>query len=48
MQKKVLIVDDMEMNRAMLEEILIDEYSVIQADGGEKALTLLEQYQEDI
>lgn len=48
MREKVLIVDDAELNREILEEILIDEYSVIQAEGGEKALELLEAYHDDI
>ncbi len=42
MKKRVLIVDDVEMNREMLYEILKDEYYVIQAENGVKALEYIE------
>lgn len=48
MQGKVLIVDDMELNRAILEEILIDEYSVIQAESGKRALELIETHKNEL
>ncbi len=48
MRNKVLVVDDVEMNRDMLEEILEDEYEVIQADGGKKALELLDSMKQGI
>lgn len=48
MREKVLIVDDMEMNREMLTMILQDEYPVMQAEDGQQAVELLEKYNEDI
>lgn len=38
---KALIVDDMEINREMLAEILEKEYSIIQAADGQQAIDLL-------
>jgi len=40
---KILIVDDVEINREMLCEILKDEYEVIQAENGCQALEILEK-----
>lgn len=37
-KSRVLIVDDCETNRAMLVEILKDDYEIIEASGGERAL----------
>ena len=37
-KNRVLIVDDCETNRAMLVEILKDDYEIIEASGGERAL----------
>lgn len=48
LQKKVLIVEDNEMNRAMLEAILSPEYNVLEAENGEQALAVLEKYGEGI
>ncbi|MDR2528465.1 MAG: response regulator [Synergistaceae bacterium] len=38
---KVLVVDDMEMNRMILEAILSDDYDVIQAENGLAAVDIL-------
>lgn len=43
MRDKVLIVDDMKMNREFLKEILEDEYTVLLAEDGRQALELLEE-----
>lgn len=43
MRNKVLVVDDMELNRDLLEEILIKDYDVVKAPDGKRALELLEQ-----
>lgn len=43
MRNKVLVVDDMELNRDLLEEILEKEYDVIKAPGGKRALELLDR-----
>jgi putative two-component system response regulator len=37
----VLVVDDVEMNRLILEEILRDDYSILTAENGKKALEVL-------
>lgn len=48
MRNKVLIVDDMEMNREMLEVILEEDYPIVEADGGRKAIEIMEKSREDI
>lgn len=48
MREKVLVVDDVELNRDILEEILKDEYTVIQAENGKRALEILQKDQEEI
>lgn len=47
-QKKILVVEDNEINRAMLCEILSSEYDVLDAENGQVALAVLEQYKEEI
>ncbi|MDD6489269.1 MAG: EAL domain-containing protein [Clostridia bacterium] len=41
MKKQILIVEDNELNRAMLSEILSDEYQVLEAETGQEALDVL-------
>ena len=48
MRSKVLIVDDMELNREMLSAILEDEYPILEADGGKKAIAMIQEYKDDI
>ena len=48
MARKVLVVDDDEMNRRMLEEILHDEYDVLQAENGKEALDILNEQHDSI
>ncbi|MEA4854597.1 MAG: response regulator [Christensenella sp.] len=48
MSSKVLVVDDIELNRAILEELLSDEYEVVQADGGAQAIKTLENRRTEI
>lgn len=43
-KQRILIVDDSEMNRVILAEILQDEYEIIEATNGEECLRLLEEY----
>ena len=44
MQKeKILIVDDSEMNRSILADMLCDEFDTEEAENGVKAVELLEQ-----
>ena len=40
-KQKILIVDDSEMNRAFLVDILEEQYDVIEADNGVEAISLL-------
>ncbi len=44
-QIDVLVVDDSAVNRKFAERILKDEYSVLTADSGRRALELLESYE---
>ena len=37
----ILIVDDVEINRLLLEDILMDDYNIEQAENGKEALTML-------
>lgn len=47
-QKQILIVEDNELNRAMLCEILSDDYKVLEAENGQEALDILEQNKDSI
>lgn len=44
----ILVVDDMEINRAILRGVLEDEYHILEAENGEQAMLLVEQYREAI
>ena len=41
---RILIVDDSEFNRAILKEILEENYEIIEADGGNEALHKIDEY----
>lgn len=43
MKDKVLIVDDNEINRAVLAGMLRDEYQILEAENGKAALPLMEE-----
>ena len=45
---QVLIIDDSEMNRSILSEILQSDYRILEAPNGEKGLELLQQHLGDI
>ena len=45
---KILIVDDDAMNRAVLSDLLCDEYDIIEAKDGEEALLILEKNAQEI
>lgn len=47
-QKKILIVEDNEINRMILKEILISQYQVLEAENGLEALEVLKEYGEGI
>ncbi len=48
MRSKVLIVDDLELNREMLSAILENDYPILEADSGKKAIAMIQKYQEEI
>lgn len=48
MHNKILIVDDSELNREILTDILEEEYSILQAEDGKAALKMLENYHDEI
>ena len=47
-QKQILIVEDNEINRSMLREILSDEYEIWEAENGQAALDILKQKKNSI
>lgn len=48
MRDKILIVDDVEINREILTEILADKYDILKAENGIQAMQLLEKHHEQI
>ena len=38
-KQKILIVDDSEMNRALLVDILEDQYDIVEAENGVEAIS---------
>ena len=48
MRNKVLIVDDMELNREILASILEKDYPIIEADSGKKAIATIQKQQDEI
>ena len=44
----VLIADDSEMNRAILSEMLKDEYCILEADNGRAALDMVDRYGDEL
>ena len=44
----ILIVDDSEMNRVILSEMLKDEYRVLEADNGRTALDMVDRYGDEL
>ena len=47
-KKKILVVEDNNINRAMLASILDSQYEVLEAENGQEALDVLEQYKDEI
>jgi Response regulators consisting of a CheY-like receiver domain and a winged-helix DNA-binding domain len=41
-QKKMLIVDDVEINRAILKELFSEEFDIMEATNGAEAMSILE------
>ena len=46
--QRILVVDDVELNRELLREILRDEYVIDTAEDGVEALEKIRQYADDI
>ena len=46
-KQKILIVDDSEMNRALLIDILEERYDVVEAENGVEAISLLSKQSAD-
>ena len=46
--RKLLVVDDVMLNRAILNELFCREYEVLEAENGAEALRYIEQYGDDI
>lgn len=47
-KKKILIVDDSEMNRALLEDMLSNDFDIIEAGNGMEAAEILQKQSEEI
>jgi putative two-component system response regulator len=47
-EELILIVDDMEINRDILEDILGEEYKIMQAEDGAQAIKMIEQYKDEL
>ena len=47
-QKQILIVEDNELNRTILREILSEHYQVLKAENGQEALDVLDQHKGDV
>lgn len=45
---KLLIVDDMEVNRAVMRELFKDEYAILEAENGEEALQIIDRYKNEL
>lgn len=47
-RQKILIADDSEMNRAILADMLGDEYDIIEAENGARAVQIMQEQDEEI
>lgn len=47
-KKTILIVDDMEVNRAILCELFQNKYTILEAENGKEALTLINRYRDGL
>ena len=46
--QKILVVDDSEMNRSILADMLEDEYEIIEARNGIEAITAIKKQEDEI
>ena len=42
-KQRILIADDSEMNRAILTEMLGEEYEILEAENGQQAIEMIEK-----
>lgn len=47
-KNKILIVDDIELNRAILCELFASDYQILEAENGEQAIEVMEQHQAEV
>ena len=47
-RQKILIVDDSEMNRAILSDMLDGEYDILEAENGKEGVAMLQQHSQEI
>ena len=47
-KQRILVVDDSEMNRAILCEMLKDDFEIVEATNGQECVSLIEQYGKEI
>ena len=47
-KKKILIVDDSELNRALLSDMLSDSFEILEAENGSEALEILHEQELEI
>lgn len=47
-QEKILVVEDNELNRTMLVEILSGQYATLEAENGQAALDILQTHTDDV
>ena len=47
-KKKILIVDDSEMNRSLLSDMLSDEFEILEAENGLEASAILQNQEQEI
>jgi len=47
-KKKILIVDDSELNRSLLSDMLADDFDIIEAENGVQAVVTLQEHELDI
>ena len=45
--QKILVVDDSEMNRSILADMLEDEYEIIEARNGIEAITAIKKQEDE-
>ena len=47
-KQQILLMDDSEINREILTEILKDDYRILQAENGEEGIRILQEHENDI